>query len=92
MIACKTLALYLATVLPLVCTPGPDMLFVLSQGLVAQRKGAVLATFGICAGYLVHALLATLGLAALIAASPLLFDVIRWVGAAYPSRGGKLIN
>jgi threonine/homoserine/homoserine lactone efflux protein len=78
-----TLILFLATILPLVCTPGPDILFVLSQGLVAQRKGALLATIGICTGYLVHAFLATLGLAAVVAASPTLFEIVRWVGAAY---------
>jgi threonine/homoserine/homoserine lactone efflux protein len=79
----KIFALYLATILPLICTPGPDMLFVSSQALAARRKGAVLATIGISAGYLVHAVLAAVGLAALIAASPLLFDAVRWVGAAY---------
>ena len=83
MITCKTLTLFLATILPLVCTPGPDILFVSSQGLAARRRGAVLATVGICTGYLIHALLATLGLAALIAASPVLFEGIRWIGAAY---------
>jgi threonine/homoserine/homoserine lactone efflux protein len=79
----KILALYLATIVPLVCTPGPDILFVSSQALAARRRGALLATAGICAGYLVHAMLATLGLAALIAASPLLFQAVKWLGAAY---------
>ena len=83
MITWKTLAFFLMAILPLVCTPGPDILFVTSQGLAAQRKGALLATIGICAGYLVHALLATLGLAAVVAASPILFEIIRWIGAAY---------
>jgi threonine/homoserine/homoserine lactone efflux protein len=83
MITLKMLVLFLVTILPLVCTPGPDILFVSSQGLAARRKGAFLATVGICAGYLIHALLATAGLAAVIAASPLLFAIIKWIGAAY---------
>jgi threonine/homoserine/homoserine lactone efflux protein len=83
MITWKMLTLFLATILPLVCTPGPDILFVSSQALVGRRKGALLATIGICTGYLLHALLAALGLAAVIAASPILFETIRWVGAAY---------
>jgi RhtB (resistance to homoserine/threonine) family protein len=77
------LAIFLMTILPLVCTPGPDILFVTSQGLASHRKGAFLATIGVCAGYLVHALLATLGLAAIVSASPILFDIIRWIGATY---------
>jgi threonine/homoserine/homoserine lactone efflux protein len=83
MIAWKTIALFLATVLPLVCTPGPDILFISSQALAARHRGAILATTGVCAGYLVHAALAILGLAAIIAASAPLFEAIRWIGAAY---------
>jgi threonine/homoserine/homoserine lactone efflux protein len=55
----------------------------LSQSLAGRQKGALLATLGICTGYLMHALLATFGLAAVIAASPILFEIIRWAGAAY---------
>jgi threonine/homoserine/homoserine lactone efflux protein len=83
MIASGTLVLFLATIIPLVCTPGPDILFVSSQSLVSGRRGAVLATAGICAGYLLHALLATIGLAAAIAASPRIFLAIRLAGALY---------
>jgi threonine/homoserine/homoserine lactone efflux protein len=83
MITWKMLTLFLATILPLVCTPGPDILFVSSQALAARSRGALLATIGVCTGYLLHALLATLGLAAVIAASPILFEIIRWIGAAY---------
>jgi threonine/homoserine/homoserine lactone efflux protein len=83
MISSGTLVLFLGTVIPLVCTPGPDILFVSSQSLVSGRRGAVLATAGICAGYLLHAVLATVGLAAAIAASPHIFLAIRLVGALY---------
>jgi threonine/homoserine/homoserine lactone efflux protein len=83
LISFGTLVLFLATIMPLVCTPGPDILFVSSQSLVSGRRGAALATAGVCAGYLLHALLATLGLAAAIAASPQIFLAIRLVGAFY---------
>ena len=83
MISFGTLVLFLATVVPLVCTPGPDILFVTSQSLVSGRRGAAFATAGICAGYLLHALLASVGLAAAIAASPQIFLAIRVIGALY---------
>lgn len=83
MITWKTAVLFLATILPLVCTPGPDILFISSQALSTRRRGAILATAGVCAGYLVHAVLAILGLATVIAASALLFEAVRWIGAAY---------
>ena len=83
MISWKILTLFLVTILPLVCTPGPDILFVSSQGLAGRRKGALLATIGICAGYLVHAAFATAGLAAVIVTSPILFGIVKYAGAAY---------
>lgn len=78
-----TLLLFSATVLPLIATPGPDMLFIVAQTLGAGRGAGLRATLGVCTGYLVHSMLAALGLAALIAASPPLFAALRWAGVAY---------
>lgn len=78
-----TLLLFSATVLPLICTPGPDMLFIASQALGGKASAGLRATAGVCAGYGVHSLLVALGLAAIIAASPLLFELLRWIGVAY---------
>ena len=77
-----TLALFVATVLPLICTPGPDMLFVTAQAVSGSDTG-LKATAGICAGYAVHSTLVAFGLAAIIAASPLLFEALRWLGVCY---------
>ncbi len=41
------------------------------------------ANLGVLLGYLMHALLAAFGVAALVAASPVLFEILRWVGAVY---------
>jgi len=78
-----TALLFCATVLPLICTPGPDMLFVASQCLGGGAAAGLRATAGVCAGYVLHSLLAALGLAALVAASPLLFQALRGIGVAY---------
>jgi threonine/homoserine/homoserine lactone efflux protein len=78
-----TLLLFTATVLPLICTPGPDMLFVASQAIAGGRAAGLRATAGVCLGYLVHSTLVALGLAAIVAASPLLFEALRWTGIAY---------
>jgi len=78
-----TLLLFSATVVPLVCTPGPDMLLVSSQAISAGRWAGLRATTGVLLGYLAHSLMVSLGLAALIAASPFLFATIRWAGIGY---------
>jgi threonine/homoserine/homoserine lactone efflux protein len=77
------LFLFSATVLPLICTPGPDMLFIASQAISGGRAAGLRATAGVVSGYGIHSILVALGLAAVVAASPFLFEVIRWVGIAY---------
>ena len=64
-------------------TPGADMMFCLGQGLRAGPRAAIAASAGISVGAFVHTGLAGLGLGALVAAVPLAFEVIRWIGVAY---------
>ncbi|GAB1437674.1 LysE family translocator [Providencia sp.] len=79
----QTLLLFSVTVIPLVCTPGPDILFIAAQGLSGGTSAAWKANLGIILGYITHAILAALGLAAVVAASPIIFHTIKWVGVAY---------
>ena len=71
------------TVLPLIFTPGPDMLFILSQVMGKDVKAGMMATLGVCSGYLVHSILVALGIAAIIVSFPILFETIRYLGIAY---------
>jgi threonine/homoserine/homoserine lactone efflux protein len=75
--------LFAATVLPLVCTPGPDLIYIAAQALTGGRTAALRANAGVMLGYVTHAALATFGVAALVAASPILFETLRWCGVAY---------
>jgi threonine/homoserine/homoserine lactone efflux protein len=79
----RTMILFAATVLPLICTPGPDMLFVASQAMSGRVSAGLRSTAGVCLGYVVHSCLVALGLAAVIATSPVLFEGLRWLGVAY---------
>lgn len=64
-------------------TPGADMMFCVGQGLRGGPRAALAANAGIAAGGMTHAIVAGLGLGAVVAAHPGLFDLIRWVGVAY---------
>lgn len=77
------LALYTATALALIVMPGPDMVYVLTQGVARGRRVAGLSVAGICLGYGAHTLLAALGVSALVASSPEAFQIVRWLGTAY---------
>lgn len=67
----------------LTITPGIDTALVLRTGIVEGRGKAMLAALGIGLGCLVWGLIAAAGLGALLAASQLAYDLLRWIGAAY---------
>ena len=64
-------------------TPGPDVLFIVSQSLRGGVRAGVVAAWGITAGCFVHLAAAALGVGALLATSAAAFNAINWLGAAY---------
>ncbi|MFI5835832.1 LysE family translocator [Micromonospora sp. NPDC051300] len=78
-----TLAGYLAAIVVLMVTPGPDMMFVLANATRYGTRSGVVAALGVAAGEAVHVAAVVGGLATVISASPTLFTAIRWAGAAY---------
>lgn len=74
------LAEFIALVLLLELTPGPNMSWLAVLAMMRGRAVALLAMAGVAVGLAIHALAAALGVAALIAASPVLHDVLRWLG------------
>jgi threonine/homoserine/homoserine lactone efflux protein len=77
------LAAYLLACLVLVLTPGPDMMFVLGQTLSGGPRRGWAAVLGIVCGAFCHIAAAALGVAAILAAEPMLFALLRLAGAAY---------
>ena len=71
-------ALALLTVLP-----GPDFAVVVRWAASGGRRSGLLAACGVAAGLLVWGALTVLGLSALLAASPVAYAVVRYLGAAY---------
>ncbi|GLY34872.1 lysine transporter LysE [Amycolatopsis sp. NBRC 101858] len=76
------LAFVLTTVVAMV-TPGPDMLFILGCGMRGGPKAGLLATAGVATSEAIHVAVAAAGLAALFAAVPVAFTVVKIAGAAY---------
>jgi RhtB (resistance to homoserine/threonine) family protein len=64
-------------------TPGPDVLYIVTNSLRSGTKAGVIAGLGITAGCFVHIVAAALGVSALLAASATAFTVLKWAGAAY---------
>ena len=63
--------------------PGADMTFIIASAAKGGRRDGLVAALGIGAGALFHVVAAAAGLSAILAASPSLFNLIKWIGAAY---------
>lgn len=79
----SSLAAFVAAGLLLNVTPGPDVLYIVGRSLAQGRAAGVVSALGIATGSLVHVAGATLGLSALLTASPVAFDAVRYAGGAY---------
>lgn len=67
----------------LAITPSPDMTFFMSKTLTQGRKAGLVAVVGATNGIMIHALLAAIGISALLAASEFAFQILKTVGALY---------
>lgn len=77
------LVLFIAAGLLLNLTPGPDVLYIVSNALRSGTRAGVVAGLGITAGCFVHVFAAAVGVGALLATSAMAFTVLKWAGAAY---------
>ncbi len=71
-----------ATIL-LALSPGPDNIYVLTQGITNGAKAGLATTAGLITGCIVHTTLIAFGVSALIVASPKVYLAIKVVGAVY---------
>ena len=69
--------------LVLTLTPGLDTALVLRAALTRTRRDAAAIAAGIVAGLFVWGAAAAVGISALLTASQLAYDVLRYAGAAY---------
>ena len=74
---------FLVTSLVVVLIPGTGVVYTVSTGLVQGRGASVYAALGCTAGIVPHLLATVLGLAAVMHASALAFQVLKYAGVAY---------
>lgn len=77
------LLFFIAAGLLLNLTPGPDVLYIVTNALRSGARAGVVAALGITAGCFVHIFAAAVGVSALMAASATAFTLLKWAGAAY---------
>jgi len=74
---------FLLTTLVIVASPGTGVVYTLSAGLSQGARASVLAALSCTLGIVPHVAAAVLGLAALLHASALAFNLVKYAGIAY---------
>jgi len=78
-----TLITYVAVVLGFVFIPGPATILTVARATSSGVRVGIATGAGIAAGDLIHTIMAIAGISAIIAASAVLFSIIKYLGAAY---------
>ena len=74
---------FLVTSFIVIVSPGTGVLYTLAAGLSRGSRASVVAAFGCTIGIVPHMAAAIMGLAALLHASALAFQVFKYLGVAY---------
>lgn len=95
-------SLFVATIATLgMLSPGPDFFLVIKNSVRYPRAAALMTSFGVICGVATHMAYCVAGLAVVITTTPWLFNLLKYVGAAYLiwvglqalfSRGGSKMN
>jgi threonine/homoserine/homoserine lactone efflux protein len=74
---------FLGASVALTVAPGPDNIFVMTQGIACGRKPAIITALGMCSGISAHTIAAAFGISAVFYSSAVAFHVVKYAGAAY---------
>jgi threonine/homoserine/homoserine lactone efflux protein len=69
--------------LGMVCSPGPNMIYLVSRSIAQGRKAGMVSLLGVVAGFFGYLLLTCLGLAAVFEVVPAAYAALKWAGAVY---------
>ena len=77
------LASFAIASLALLVVPGPAVVYIVNRGMVDGRKVALASVLGLTLGNFSHALMASVGISALLITSSVAFNVVKWLGVSY---------
>jgi threonine/homoserine/homoserine lactone efflux protein len=75
--------LFISTALLLNISPGPDMIYLISQTMSYGKKVGFASVLGLGLGALVHTIFVSLGISLIISTSIIVFTIIKFIGAGY---------
>ncbi|MBV9228572.1 MAG: LysE family transporter, partial [Chloroflexi bacterium] len=81
--ALSTMALFLLAALGLLLVPGPSVLYIVTRSMAQGKRAGLASVLGVELAGLFHVAAAAFGLSALLLASALAFNVVKYLGAVY---------
>lgn len=83
MISVGTLVAFGLVSLGMVCSPGPNMIYLISRSITQGRMAGIVSLFGVVLGFIVYITATMLGLTAIFNAVPAAYAAVKWAGATY---------
>ncbi|MCY9661852.1 LysE family translocator [Paenibacillus chondroitinus] len=83
MISLTTLVAFGIVSLGMVCSPGPNMIYLISRSISQGRKAGMISLMGVVLGFLVYLIASMVGLIAIFNTVPVIYTAMKWAGAAY---------
>ena len=74
---------FLTASILLTLSPGPDIIYVLVQGMTNGKKHGIVTALGLVTGIIIHTSLVAFGISAIIKQAEILFLIIKLLGAVY---------
>lgn len=69
--------------LGMVCSPGPNMIYLISRSITQGRMAGFISLWGIMLGFLIYIIATMFGLTVLFIAVPVVYEAVKLTGAAY---------
>ncbi|ADG91774.1 Lysine exporter protein (LYSE/YGGA) [Arcobacter nitrofigilis DSM 7299] len=83
MLELSNLYMFILASFLLCLAPGPDNIYVLTQGMTKSKKAALVTTLGLCTGLIIHTSAAAFGISVIFKTSEIAFNIVKFAGAAY---------
>ena len=83
MVSLSTLVAFAIVSLSMVCSPGPNMIYLISRSITQGRMAGFISLLGIMLGFVIYIIATMFGLTVLFVAVPAVYETVKWAGAAY---------
>ncbi|WP_028402393.1 LysE family translocator [Ectobacillus panaciterrae] len=83
MVSFGTLLAFALVSLGMVCSPGPNMIYLISRSITQGRMAGFISLLGIMLGFIIYIIATMFGLTVLFIAVPVVYEAVKLAGAAY---------